>query len=106
MKARATLFVLALVLVGCGSSGKKAKWEKGWEQVQALVEGFAALAEKDGKKDEVAGKLDKMKDMFISKCTSLSDELVDCVAEGLGASEECRKKLEAAGFNGGGGDED
>jgi hypothetical protein len=95
---------LALALTGC-SKGKKAKCEKGWDQMKDLMSAFAgAMDDKGGKaKDELASKMDEAKSEFMTECEKLPDDAVDCIADLSKAmtDPECEKKLKNFGGMGG-----
>lgn len=87
--------VLGLVLsAGCG---KKAKCEKGFDQVKEFMVGLAKAFDKEGKKDPAA-EMDKEKDKFIEECQKLDDATIDCIADFKTkmTDPECIKKLDDA----------
>lgn len=104
---KASVFVIAVLFAfGCSNS-KKAKCEKGWDQMKDLMSAFASgMDEKMGGKDsakEMSAKMDEMKGEFMEECQKLPDDAVDCVADLSKAmtDPECEKKLKGFGGMGG-----
>jgi hypothetical protein len=86
---------LALALGGC-SKGKKAKCEKGWDQMKDLMSAFAeGMGGDKVKKEEMEKEMDKAKAEFLTECEKLPDDAVDCIADLSKAmtDPECQKKL-------------
>jgi hypothetical protein len=104
---RASVFVIAVLFAfGCSNS-KKAKCEKGFDQMKEFMGAFAkGMDEKMGGKGtkDVDAEMDKMKGEFMEACQKLPDDAVDCVADLSKAmgDPECQKKLDNAGFGMGG----
>lgn len=85
--------VACAAAVGCGSSSKKARCERGFGQMKDVV---TTMAKGMGMGDEAAKELDKAKPEFMAVCVDLPDEAVNCIAnfKDKMTDEKCMAVLE------------